>query len=91
MKVLALVFALVSSGAIASDVGAPNRQETNANLALATQEAGASKSWAVEPIDPIATTHQVKQLNRQIDEINGSVARNLDAMIAEKMERLINQ
>ena len=90
MKALVLVLALVSSGAIASDVGAPNRQETNANLALATQEAGASQSWAVEPIDPIATTHQVTQLNRQIDEINDRVARDLDALIAEKMERLIN-
>jgi len=91
MKALVFLLALTSFGATASEVGAPNLQEAKAELAFATQEAGASKSWAVEPIEAKATTHQITELNRQLDDINEKVSRNIDALIAEKLENTLNQ
>jgi len=91
MKALAFLLAIAPFGATASEVGAPNLQETKAELAFVTQEAGASKSWAVEPIEAIATTHQITELNHKIDDINDKVSRNIDALIAAKLEKTLNQ
>lgn len=86
MKALAaFLITFASFGATASEVGAPNLQETKAELAFVTQEAGASKSWAVEPIESNATTHQVNQLNRQVGDINDKVAKDIDAVIAQRL------
>lgn len=85
MKALALVLAITSSGSIASEVGAPNRQETKAALALATQETGASSSWAVEPFENMATSYQVQQLNTSIDVLNDKMAQDLNDMVAKKL------
>lgn len=91
MKILALVLALTSAGSIASEVGAPNLQETKGELALATQETGASTSWAVEPFENMATSYQVQQLHTSIDELNEKMARDLDAMIARKLNLVVEK
>lgn len=88
MKALAfiLVLVLVSTGSIASEVGAPNLPDASGELALATQETGASTSWAVEPFENMATSYQVQQLNTSIDELNAQIAHDLEEMISTKLK-----
>ena len=86
MKALAFILALVSTGSIASEVGAPNLQDANGELALATQETGASTSWAVEPFENMATSYQVQQLSTSIEELNAIIARDLEEMISTKLQ-----
>lgn len=86
MKALAFILVLVSAGSIASEVGAPNLQDANGDLALATQETGASTSWAVEPFENMATSYQVQQLNASIDELNAKIANDLEEMISTKLK-----
>lgn len=86
MKALVFILALVSTGSIASEVGAPNLQDANGELALATQETGASTSWAVEPFENMATSYQVQQLNTSMDELNAQIAHDLEKMISTKLK-----
>lgn len=80
------MLALISTGSIASEVGAPNLQDANGELALATQETGASTSWAVEPFENMATSYQVQQLNTSMDELNAQIAQDLEKMISTKLK-----
>ena len=91
MKILALLLAITSAGAVASEVGAPNLQEANGELALATQETGASTSWAVESFENMATSYQVQQLNSSMDKLNAKIANDLESKISSKLRTVAEQ
>lgn len=91
LVVLGAVF--VAQGALANEVGTHNPKsvetpETTLELALA--ENGAGTSWADKPLEFQATTHQTAKLNQTVDAMNAEVTKSLDELIAEKLEKALN-
>ncbi len=80
--------------AVASEVGTQkpsNVETTEKAVELALTEKGASTTWTVEPIQFEATSHQTSELNARVEKMNAKISKELDAVIAEKLEQsLIN-
>lgn len=83
--VLAVLLAMSSSVALASEVGAQNSQLAASILELAVAESGASISWAEVPYRSTANAHQLAKMKSQIAVFNQSMNSDLEAAIEQKL------
>ena len=87
---LALLLAVSLDGAV-GDVGAPYPQlavPVTQNLAVASAETGASRSWAAQP-GPLASLKQTQEFEMVVEGFDAKLSQELDHLIAQKLESLI--
>ena len=92
LLVLGAVF--VAQGVLANEVGTQDpkgEEKAKAALELALAEKGAGTSWTDEPLEFKATTHQTAKLGKHVEQMNQEVTDSLEALIARKIERALNQ
>lgn len=91
--VCGLVFALVSSGAVSGEVGAPNPRVSTAALSydVAVVDEGATDSWVARtdefravPTEAV-NIPQVALLSKQLETINAKISQELTRLIDEKV------
>ncbi|VUD64088.1 hypothetical protein TDB9533_03243 [Thalassocella blandensis] len=89
-KALLALFAVVAvQGAYANDVSASNPETEATAWVVAAWDAGASKSWAFDPTDSIASHKTMQEFETRVNSLNEHVSQHLDNLLEQKLDALL--
>lgn len=88
--ILALFAVAAIQGAYANEVSASNPEtEATTQWVVAAWDAGASKSWAFDPTDSIASHKTMQEFETRVTSLNTHVNQHLDNLLERKLNALL--